>query len=261
MEEQHKEIEIRLQDLWLIFKHCWWQMLIVMVLVAALVFAGLTAVHEDEFTATTSIYVLRNSSNSVEEIQNPNLSTSDISIANSLIQDCNVLLRSHDHVLYPVLISENLQDVIDVKTLDSMLAISNKENTRVLYLSVTSSSAERSADIANALAEQACEYFNDLYDQEILNVVDRAIDPTIPSNPISMLMVLLIAFAMALVVYMIYFVLFIMDDKINGADDVERYLGLSMLGVIPNRQESGRKKSKYGYYYSHHDPNSQTRSK
>lgn len=254
MEEQRR-VEIRLQDMWVVLKHCWWQMLIVFVVVAVAVFAGLTAVHEDEFTATTSIYVLRNSSNTVENIQNPNLSTGDITIANSLLKDCNVLLRSHDHVLYPVLVSQNLQDVINVKMLDQMLSISNKENTRVLYLSVTSSSAERSADIANALAEQACSYFNDLYDQELLNVVDRAIEPTSPSNPVSMLTVILVALVMAFVVYAIYVILFILDDKINAADDVERYLGLSMLGVIPNRQESGRKKSKYGYYYSHTDPN------
>jgi hypothetical protein len=41
-----------------------------------------------------------------------------------------------------------------------------------------------------------------------------------------------------------------MDDKINSAEDVERYLGMSTLGMIPNRQDSVRRKAKYGYYYS-----------
>ena len=40
-----------------------------------------------------------------------------------------------------------------------------------------------------------------------------------------------------------------MNDKINSAEDVEKYLGMSMLGMIPNRNDSVRRKSKYGYYY------------
>lgn len=249
MEEQHKEMEFRLQDMWWVFKRCWWQMLIVFVIVAVAVFSALTVSHEDEFTATASIYVLRNTNETMPNGSSVNLSTSDISIANQIIKDCDVLLRSRDHVLYPVLVAQNMDGVITVERLNQMISINNKEDTRVLYLSVTSSSPEKSADIANALAEQACNYFNGLYNQTILNSVDQAVEPTKASNPISLLKVALIAFAAAVLVYAIYFVLFILDDKVNNAEDVEKYLGLSVLGVIPNRNDVNRKKQKYGYYY------------
>jgi len=32
----------------------------------------------------------------------------------------------------------------------------------------------------------------------------------------------------------VLFVIFYFDDKIKTADDVEKYLGLTVLGVIPN---------------------------
>ncbi|MBQ2734288.1 MAG: hypothetical protein IJF33_00495 [Clostridia bacterium] len=250
MEEQHKEFEIRLQDLWWIFKRCWWQMLIVFVLVAAVVFSALTLTHEDEFTATASIYVLRNTNETLPNGSQTNFSSIDISLANLIIKDCDVLLRSRDKVLYPVLVAQNMDDVITVERMNRMISINNQEDTRVIYLSVTSSSPEKSADIANALVDQACDYVNnELYNQKILNRVDQATTPKNPSNPISLMTVALLAFVAAFAVYAIYFVLFLLDDKINNAEDVEKYLGLSMLGVIPNRNDVNRKKQKYGYYY------------
>ena len=149
------------------------------------------------------------------------------------------------------MVSQNLEDVVDIQTLANMYTIQKAEDAHVLYLSVTSRDAQRSTDIVNAFADQTCTYFNSVYDQELLSVVDYARVPEAPSNPISKMMILLIGFVCAIAVYGIYLVKFMLDDKINNSDDVEKYLGLSMLGVIPNKHDSGRKKSKNGYYYSY----------
>lgn len=249
MEEQNKETEIRLQDIWMIFKRCWWQMLIILVVVSVLVYIGLSVTHQDEYTANVSIYVM-NTPNKGEN-NNNDFSTTQISMAMYLIKDCLALGKSHDQILQPVMVSQNLEGLIEIEDLEKMYSIKKAEDAHVLYLSVTSSSATRSAEIVNELANQTCKYFNRIYNQELLSVVDYAQVPDKPSNPVSMITILLIGFVAAVVLYAVHFVSFIMDDKINSAEDVEKYLGLSMLGVIPNRQESGRKKSKYGYYYSY----------
>ena len=46
---------------------------------------------------------------------------------------------------------------------------------------------------------------------------------------------------------MIYLVMFLMDDKINDPEDVEKYLKLSILGQIPNKSDAGRRKKYYAY--------------
>lgn len=249
MEEQNKETEIRLQDIWTIFKRCWWQMLIVLIAVAVLVYIGLSITHQDEYTANVSIYVMNTPDKG--EGTNNNFTTTQISMAMYLIKDCLELGKSHDQILQPVMVSQNLEGLIEIEDLEKMYSIKKAEDAHVLYLSVTSSSAERSKDIVNELANQTCKYFNMKYDQELLSVVDYAQVPDKPSNPVSMMTILLIGFVAAVVVYGIHFLRFVLDDKINSSDDVEKYLGLSMLGVIPNRQDAGRKKSKYGYYYSY----------
>lgn len=254
MEEQNKETEIRLQDLWSILKHCWWQMLIILIALAVFVYIGLTLTHEDEYTATLSLYVMATPN---EENQGTPLGSTQISVATNLINDCEILIKSRDQVLRPVAM-EIFQDEAWIDKLDGMLSVSRADSARVLYLKVTTSSAERSAEIVNALGDQACTYFNGMYDQRLMNVVDQAEVPQNPSNPISPMTVLLIAFVGAVAVYGIHFLKFILDDKINNAEDVERYLGLSMLGVIPNKHDSSRRKSKYGYYAAYRaDSNSE----
>ncbi len=251
MEEQNREHEVRAQDLWSVFKHCWWQCVFALIIVAILVYIALSAVHVDAYTAQTSIYVLTplNSGNS----GNATTDYYTIQTASSLINDCEILIRSRDHVLQPVVTKLQL-DENQGKTTDDladMIHISRADNARVLYLSVTTSDPEWSAKIADELGQTACSYFNQIYNTELLNVVDTPQVPTRASNPISKLFVLLIGFFAAVVIYVIHFLRFVMDDKINSPEDVERYLGLSMLGVIPNRNDVGRKKSKYGYYYSY----------
>ena len=258
MEEQTKETEIRLLDLWTILKRCWWLMLIVLVVVSVLAYTFLSLTHEDEYTANVSIYVM-NTPDKSNGNTNSDFSTTHISMAMYLIKDCLELGKSHDQILYPVMVSQNLEDVVDIEDLEKMYKIQKADDAHVLYLSVTSASAERSCDIVNAFADQTCTYFNKVYNQELLSVVDYAKVPEKPSNPISTMMILLIGLVCAFVVYGIYFIKFIMDDKINNSDDVEKYLGLSILGVIPNKHESGRKKSKNGYYYSYSSDGSKKR--
>ena len=250
MEEQKtQETEIHLQDLWAILKHCWWQLLIVLVVVSMVLYIGLNATHEDEYTASLTIYVL--AIPNAGEGENPSYnSTALLSWATNLINDCEILIKSRDQVLKPVIIEENLS--LAPKDMEKMISIKRvSENARVLRLSFTSKDAERSRDIVNSLGDQACEYFNGICGVDLLSVVDYAEAPTIPSNPVSTLRILLIAFACAILVYAIHFLRFILDDKINNAGDVEKYLGLSILGVIPNKDDVGRRKSKYGYYYSY----------
>ena len=62
--------------------------------------------------------------------------------------------------------------------------------------------------------------------------------------------VLAMGMAVALLVYGIYFVRYLLDDKINQPEDVEKYLGVSVLGVIPNSEDSKRRYTKYGTYYA-----------
>lgn len=250
MEEKTREVELHFSDFWDTFKRCWLVLLITVVVVFVALYGLLTALHVDKYEAEVTIYILRNP-NDVENNGSSNSTlVQSISIANALIDDCKKLMVSRDNVLNPVLKETPSLTDTTWKDLEKMIDIENSGEDRILTLSVKTSDPEMSAELANKVAKHACAYFNATYEQEISSVVDSAEVPDEICNPVSKILVALIAVFVAFVIYVIYFIRAMMDDKINSAEDVERYLGLSMLGMIPNRQDSVRRKSKYGYYYS-----------
>ncbi len=250
MEDEKREIEIRFGDLWTVLKSCWILVLAVAILAGGALYIYFKVTHVDQYQSTATIYVLKDASEGSGS--QSNLQYNDINIANQLIIDCMVLLRSEDKILTPVLQSQNLDAFMTEQQLNKMITIKKNGDARVLEITVTSTSARRSAEIANAVAKQSMDYFNTLYKQDILSINDQAKESEIPSNPISMLFILLGGFGCAFVVYLVYLIRFLMDDKINSGEDVEKYLKLSTLGIIPNRHDVGRRSKKgYGYYQSY----------
>lgn len=244
-ENKEYETEIKLSDLFDVLKQCWWLMALTALILCVAVFIGLTVTHEDVFTAETTIYVLKGTDDS-------SVSTSDISIANYLINDFMQLVYSNDNVLELALKKNNPTGLLTTDDLAKMIRVSQIDNTRLLTLSVTTENATTSRDIANDVAKIACEYFNYRQNADIANVVDKAIAPDSPSNPVSVMTALLVAFVGAVVVYAVYLVLYLLDDKINGEEDVQKVLGMNVLGYIPNRNEVSKNKSKrYAAYASY----------
>ena len=229
-EEKNREIEVRIRDLWAVFLHCWWIMLGVGVIVTLGLYLLLGATHKNEYTATTTVYVLRENANFGN--------TTDISIANVLVNDYMYLATS-DEALQSTIEEAGVSDVMSVGKLRRNVNVIHQEGTRFIRLSVTAEDPEMAAVLANMLAEIVGEKHNQLLGEDNFSRVSSAAHiPERPSNPISLLRILLVAFVCAVIVYGIYLILFLLDDKINTPEDVERYLGLNLLGQIPNGDES-----------------------
>jgi len=217
----------------------------VLLLIAGLVsgigsYVIMSATHKDQYTSKASLYVL-------QKADNAGMTTTNISVSNSLIKDCIELLKADEALMKNVIDDANL--FITTTQLKKMIKVENPESTHVVYISITTSSTEQSAVIANSMVKETCEYFEGLWDgQKVLKPLSAGEVPNKPSNPVSKIKVALIAFCAMFLVYGIYFIRFMTDDKINTAEDVQKYLNLSLLGVIPNRHDAIRRKKRYGYY-------------
>jgi capsular polysaccharide biosynthesis protein len=177
-----------------------------------------------------------------------NSTTGDFSIANTLVNDYMELVTMR-RVINQVCHDTGL--ILSPEAFRKMVSVTSIESTRFVHVSVTAADPNRACELANSLASNACSILNDdlLNGQPYASVANEGIPPSAPSNPISMLKLLIFAFLGAIAVYGVYFVLFLLDDKVNNADDVEKYLGLSVLGQIPNKQDVSRRKKGY-YAYS-----------
>ena len=253
MEEMTKHTEIKLGDLLAVFKRCWWLMLITLVVVSVLLSTFMNLTHRDEYTSTVTVWAMRNIGG-----EGAGKNATDVSIANYLINDYKALLAS-DAVIEAVIEDQKLENTT-VKDLRRVIRIGHEEDTRILEISITAGDAATAKKLADAWAGEFCGYINGMMNgEQMISVVGEANLPDTPSNPISTVKIVAIAFVFALIVYALFFLFFIFDDKINGASDVEHYLGLTVLGAIPDKSTISKSRKKYGYgygYYSNQQPTS-----
>lgn len=229
-ETNGREIEIHLRDFLNVFLRCWWVLLLVGVLVCGGVFGVMKATHVPLYTATAKVYIIRTSGS---------MQAAQVSISNALVSDFvesvsmgNVLTKTREELGMYSLSNKELSD---------MVKVSNTEGSRLITLSVTAASAKDAVDLVDSLARNSVGYFNDnLVKEEYSQYVDK-LDTAHPencavvSNPISMKKILLVGITAVLLAYLVFFIIYISDDKINTADDLDQYLGVNLLGQIPYR--------------------------
>ena len=181
------------------------------------------------YEATTRIYVLNRETETA-------VSYSDYQISNQIIADYRVLITGQN-VTKEVI--RTLELDLSVKDLEEKISVDAPENTRVLQIAVTDSDPHRAVNIANTVREVASQQIQSIMDVESVNLVYEAELPEEPIGP-SKLKVTMIAAALGFAITVVFLSgIYAMDDTIRTEEDVEQYLGVSVLGVIPAAVEMG----------------------
>lgn len=214
------------------------------IILAALAGAIIAAVVTFQFmtptyTATSKLYVL-NSKDSA-------LSLSDLQIGTQLASDyIEVFSNWHVHEM----VIQRLGLDYTYTQLDNMVSVSNPADTRILYIEVEAGSPEEAKDLADTYAVVAQEFIAAKMETEMPNVFEEALQPSKPSSPNKTRNVILGFLLGAVLACGIIVVQFITDDRIRTSESLEKYLGMSTLGMMPttkgNEVTKGRKKSKRG---------------
>lgn len=242
MEKRDTARVITLGDVWKIFVRNIIPIVLAAVIVVALVFVYGTIVLTPKYSSTSTLYILK------QENSNDYVYTqSDFTLALNVVNDCTYMVKSHE-VLDSVINKLDLD--MSYKSLYNDITINNPDNTRILEVTVETVNAELSKQIVDEVCCTAADNINKAMGVDQVNVYSKGTIGANPSNSIGMTTFVLTAIATAIVVYIIYFIAFVVDDKIKTEEDVEKYLGLSVLGDIPNSNASKRKDGKYGYYYN-----------
>jgi len=242
MENNETQSSLSFMDMWGIFISHAWQIILIGILVFALLFVYGMVTYVPEYESTSTIYILPRS-------DDKDLSTSDLSIAINTVNDCTEILTSNK-VFSEVKEKLNLVDRIDYETFKSMISITNKEESRVLYVSVTAPTPKDAKLIVDALCEIGADQIVKIMGIDQVNLVDYGTFDEEPSNSRYSKLSILAGAAAAIITYCIFLACYILDDKLNTPDDIEKHLGVSILGVIPdaNDVESHKRYGKYGQY-------------
>lgn len=205
--------------------------LVIMLPIVCMVAMGLASVlmMSDTYTATTDMYVLASSEGS----NSSSALSSDLSASQMLTNDVATLLQS-DRVM------TDAADQLGLPNLRGYdITVTSESTTRVVTLQVTSSDAQGSANVANALADCVSNVAQEVMNVESVNVIDEAPTPEAPSGPNRMLYVAVAAMAGLFAAVAIVVLMDVIDTRVRSAEDVEELLELPVIGRIP-QMKGGR---------------------
>lgn len=123
---------------------------------------------------------------------------------------------------------------LTVEGLDSLISINPVKTTEILEIQVSNTNSELAASIANTMAQEFSKAVIEIKKVDSVSIVDTAVIPDKPIKPKKTLNVL-IAFVVGLMASVgLVFLLEYMDNTIKTSSDVEKLLGIPVLGIIPN---------------------------
>lgn len=236
-DKRNDEIELDLREIFGLLINKAGTIILAAILGAVIAFAFTKLLITPQYQSTTQIYVTNNAAYTDQ------ISVGDLQSSSFLTKDYMVLVKSRP-VLEQVIADMNLD--MKVGELSEKISVSTPTDTRILTISVTDADPILAKTIADNIREAAKTQIQGVMGVEAVNTVEEG---NLPENPVSpnVKMNILIGFALGLILAIaITIIRFMLDDTIKSQEDIEKYLGLSVLGLIPAIEtgEQGKKKKK-----------------
>lgn len=238
MENQraYDEIEIDLREIFLVIISRIWLILGVGLFAALACFMVSMFILTPYYDSTTKIYILN-------KTDNTSVTYSDVQMGTQLTKDYAELINSR-YVLEEVIRELSLEE--DYQELLKKVNVSTPADTRIVSISVEDEDPVQAMNTANCIRDVASEHIQNVMDIEAVNVVEVANLPVKKAGPSVAKWTLIGGIAGIFLIVAVILAGHFLDDTIKSSEDVEKYLGLSTLALIPlvTEEETGRKKKK-----------------
>jgi len=221
---------VTIRELWALLVQKLWILLLAALIAAGTVFAVLRMTYTPLYSSTATLYILRQN-----EDADADDTADDFSLALKVVNDCTYLLKSRT-VLNAVI--EDLALELSYEQLEGAVSAVNPENTRILEVTVKAASPE----LAKAIVDRVCGIGQDSITEAMgfrqVNLFEHGTYDPEPCNTPSAAVYVLAAVSAAVLVYLVFLTVYLLDDGIKTAEDMEKVLGISLLGEIPDLREA-----------------------
>lgn len=217
-------LEINMKDLIRLVLRKWW-----IFVICSLIFGSATYVWTNYFTipvysSSTTLYVGKN-------IESQGIQTSDLSLGSILIHDYRELAKSK--LVASQVIDEMGLQKISAGSLAGRIGVSQKNESRVIQISITDTNPQRAMELANKVAEVLQEKIIEIMQIENVQIIDRAELQPFPISPNKRLnymigIIIGLILGMGIILLIVY-----LDNTIKTPEDVQNHLGLPVIGNIP----------------------------
>ena len=224
--EDDDEIEIDLLELFYALRHRWWEILLALVIGAGAAGVYTKKLIAPHYQSTSMVYVLSKETTLA--------SLADLQIGSQLTKDYSVIIKSRP-VLQEVIDKQNLDLTTD--ELGEMITIDNPKDTRILSITVEDIEPMRAKAIVDEVTKSASNYIGDIMEMVPPKVIEDGVVAVKPSSPSVKKNAAVGGLGLAVLVCGLICLKTVLDDTIKSEEDIEKYLGLSVLAVIPDTEK------------------------
>ncbi|MBR6769642.1 MAG: protein-tyrosine kinase [Lachnospiraceae bacterium] len=229
---QSEELEIDLREIFLLLLSKLWLIILVGILTASIAFGLSAFLIKPSYDSTTKIYILNRQDENT-------LTYSDVQLGTQLTKDYAQLITGR--LVLEKVIEELGLSGMAYEDMLGKVSVATPTDTRILSITVSDRDPVLAMNIANSIRENAAVHIKNVMDIEAVNVAETANLPTQKAGPSVAKWVLAGGSLGALLVIAVILLIYFLDDTIKTSDDVEKYLGLSTLALIPSNTQSKKK--------------------
>lgn len=239
--DAENEIEIDLKDLLLELLANWKWIFVALILAGGIGFSVSYFLMTPKYESTAKLYVLSKSTSIT--------SIADIQTGTSLTNDYMVVVKDRpvlDQVIKNLGLNENYL------SLESKVSLNNPSNSRILEITVTDENPERAKVIADEIANVASAFIAEKMDQDPPTIEQYGYSDGAPVSPSIVKNSVVGAMAGTLFAMAIIVISYLFNDTVMTPEDIEKKLGLNVLGTLPledseydgEQKKSSKKKRK-----------------
>ncbi len=232
---REEEMEIDLLELLSEVLSHWKMVVLIAVLFAGIFFGYSKYMIVPQYESSSELYVLSKSTSIT--------SLADLQMGTNLTNDYVEVVLGRP-VLEQVIKNQNLD--YTAKELKSKVTLVNPDNSRILRITVQDASPVEAKRIADEIAVVASQFISEKMDQEPPTIIQQGYADGEPVSPNIKKNTVLGGMLGAVLVVMIICISTLMNDTIMTPADMEKKVGLTVLGSIPleEKELNSIKKSK-----------------
>lgn len=169
---------------------------------------------------------------------NANVTSDQINSATKLVSTYSIVIKS-DTVLQQVI--DNLGLNLTYAQLNKRVTVAAVDDTQVMKITVQSDSPEWARQVCEQIITVAPDVIKEAVEAGSVKVISNPSLATEPVSPNIMKNTMLAAAVGFVLVIGIIVLQVLLDNKINTEEDVTKYLDMTVLGVIPQYDQGGKK--------------------
>lgn len=222
--------EINLKELFSYFLSKIWIVILTLIIALLTMYTYNTYIQIPLYKSTTSLILVS---------KNGEITQNDVTLNQKLVSTYREIIKSR-RVLDQVVNNLNLDS--SWQEIQSHISVSTESSTEIIRISVSDEDAVIACAVANEIAKVFSSEIVNIYNIDNVTILEYPVESSVPYNIDKTKQMLLATLVGMVIGSGIIFILFYFDTTIKSSEDIEKKLGLIVLGNVPKSKTTGNKK-------------------